>query len=104
MTGRDPFPQLRCTWWLLLPVTSGSEGKGEPASADLLFYERSLLCSVRLLIPLWDLAVVKGPPFEPLKFVSLKTVLLLALALAERVGDTYVLSVRLSCSQFFSGT
>ncbi|KAK0146249.1 hypothetical protein N1851_014446 [Merluccius polli] len=59
---------------------------------------RRLLPVSRPLVPPWDLAVVleglKGPPFEPLvgadlKHVSLKTVLLLALALAKRLfpGD-----------------
>ena len=58
-------------------------------------------------IPSWDLLVVlralTGPPFEPLetvdiKFVSLKTALLLALTSAKRVGDMQALSVSPSCS------
>ena len=58
---------------------------------------------------LWDLLVVlralTGPPFEPLdtvdiKFVSLKTALLLALTSAKRVGDIQALSVSPSCLQF----
>lgn len=75
---------------------------------------RRLLALARLaslwLVPPWDQAVVleglKGPPFEPLqgadlKFVSLKTMLLLALALANRVSDIHVLSVHPSCAQLF---
>lgn len=38
-----------------------------------------------------------------LKFVSLKTVLLLALALAKRMDDIHALSVHLSYPQFFMG-
>src|SRR4029434_3636275 len=46
-----------------------------------------------------------GPPFEPLetvdiKFVSLKTALLLALTSANRVGDMQALLVSPSCLQF----
>lgn len=66
----------------------------------------------RLLVPPWDLAVVleglKSAAFEPLqgadlKLVSLKTVLLLALASAKRVSDIHALSVHPFCVQFFSG-
>ena len=73
---------------------------------------RRLLPVSRPLVPPWDLAVVleglKGPPFEPLegadlKHVSLKTVLLLALASAKRVSDIHVLSVHPSCAQLFPG-
>lgn len=51
---------------------------------------------------------LKSPLFEPLqgadlKFASLKMVSLLALASAKHVSDIHVLSVHLSCSQFFSG-
>lgn len=38
-----------------------------------------------------------------LKFMSLKRVLLLALALAKQVNDINALSVHPSCAQFFSG-
>ncbi|XP_059182347.1 uncharacterized protein LOC131961092 [Centropristis striata] len=73
---------------------------------------RRLLPVSRPLVPPWDLAVVleglKGPPFEPLegadlKHVSLKAVLLLALASAKRVSDIHALSVHPSCTQFFPG-
>ena len=70
---------------------------------------RRLRVPDRHLIPSWDLLVVlralTGPPFEPLetvdiKFVSLKTALLLALVSAKRVGDMQALSVSPSCLQF----
>ncbi|XP_041860863.1 uncharacterized protein LOC121652254 [Melanotaenia boesemani] len=73
---------------------------------------RRLLPVSRPLVPPWDLAVVleglKGPPFEPLegadlKHVSLKAVLLLALASAKRVSDIHALSVHPTCAQFFPG-
>ncbi|XP_059199216.1 uncharacterized protein LOC131979287 [Centropristis striata] len=73
---------------------------------------RRLLPVSRPLVPPWDLAVVleglRGPPFEPLegadlKHVSLKAVLLLALASAKRVSDIHALSVHPSCTQFFPG-
>lgn len=69
----------------------------ELASADLLLHE-GLIPVSRPLVPSWDLAVVleglKGPPFEPLqgtnlKFLSLKAVLLLALASAKLVSDIH---------------
>ncbi len=53
-------------------------------------------------VPLWDITTIlralKGPPFEPLqssslRVLSLKTALLLALALVKRVGDLQALSV-----------
>ena len=70
---------------------------------------RRLRVPERHLIPSWDLLVVlralTGPPFEPLetvdiKFVSLKTALLLALTSVKRVGDMQALSVSPSCLQF----
>src|SRR4029434_9295041 len=70
---------------------------------------RRLRVPERHLIPSWDLLVVlcalTGPPFEPLetvdiKFVSLKTALLLALTSAKCVGDMQALSVSPSCLQF----
>lgn len=71
-----------------------------------------LLPVARSLIPPWDLEVIleglKGLPFEPLqgadlKFVSLKTVLLLALVSTKCVSDIHTLSVHPLCAQFFSG-
>ncbi|XP_032363038.1 LOW QUALITY PROTEIN: uncharacterized protein LOC116675032 [Etheostoma spectabile] len=73
---------------------------------------RRLLPVSKPLTPPWDLAVVldglASPPFEPLgevdlKHLSLKTVLLLALASAKRVGDIHALSVHPSCTQFAPG-
>nr|XP_055023529.1 uncharacterized protein LOC129413761 [Misgurnus anguillicaudatus] len=63
-------------------------------------------------VPSWDLALVLKaltlPPFEPiltvgLKELSLKTVLLLALASAKRIGDLHALSVNAECLQFGPG-
>ena len=61
------------------------------------------------LVPSWDLVLVleslSQPPFEPLegvdmKFVSLKTALLLALATAKRVSDMHAFSVHPECIRF----
>ncbi|XP_075948857.1 uncharacterized protein LOC142951249 [Anarhichas minor] len=66
----------------------------------------------RPLVPLWDLLLVlealSQHPFEPMetvgmKFISLKTVLLLALTMAKRVSDLHALSTRPSCLQFAPG-
>ncbi|XP_034530069.1 uncharacterized protein LOC117805448 [Notolabrus celidotus] len=66
----------------------------------------------RLLVPLWDLSVVLDAlsrhPFEPMgavemKFVPLKTALILALTTAKRVSDLQALSIRPSCLQFGPG-
>ncbi len=62
-----------------------------------------------LTVPTWDLPTVlralKGPPFEPLqsmnlRSLSLKTALLLALASVKRVGDLQVLSISPACLEF----
>ncbi|KAI2650483.1 ORF V: Enzymatic polyprotein [Labeo rohita] len=61
------------------------------------------------LIPSWDLSValrgLQGPPFKPLvsvelKFLSLKTALLTALASIKRVGDLQAFSVNEACLEF----
>ncbi len=61
------------------------------------------------LVPSWDLpsvlSALRGAPFEPLqsvelKFLSLKTVLLSALATVKRVGDLQAFSVNDSCLEF----
>ncbi|KAL7873605.1 hypothetical protein AOLI_G00126760 [Acnodon oligacanthus] len=66
----------------------------------------------RPLIPPWDLSLVLDAlcshSFEPLvsvglKFLSLKTVLLLALTTARRESDLQALSIRPSCLQFDPG-
>lgn len=60
----------------------------------------------------WDLAIVKeglaGQPFEPLesvseKFLTLKTIILVALSSLKRIGDLQALSVSLSCMDFDPG-
>ncbi len=64
------------------------------------------------LVPFWDLPLVlmalNEEPFEPLqsvelKFLSLKTVLLTALASVKRVGDLQAFSVDDSCLEFGPG-
>lgn len=66
----------------------------------------------RPLVPLWDLALVLDAlcshPFEPLegvglKFLSIKTALLVALTTAKRVSDMQAFSVKPSCLQFDQG-
>ncbi len=61
------------------------------------------------LVPSWDLpsvlSALRGAPFEPLqsvelKFLSLKTVLLSALATVKRVGDLQAFSGDDSCLEF----
>ncbi|KAL0198781.1 hypothetical protein M9458_007321, partial [Cirrhinus mrigala] len=60
-------------------------------------------------VPSWDLSLVltalRQAPFEPLqsvelKFLSIKTLLLLALASIKRVGDLHAFSVDESCLEF----
>ncbi len=64
------------------------------------------------LVPSWDLpsvlSALRGAPFEPLqsvelKFLSLKTVLLTALATVKRVGDLQAFLVDDSCLEFGPG-
>ncbi len=66
----------------------------------------------RQMFPLWDLSIVlealSQHPFEQLegiclKFLTLKTVLLIALIMAKRVSDFHALSVSPSCLQFAPG-
>ncbi len=61
-------------------------------------------------IPTWDLAVVLeglcNAPFEPteeVKFLTLKTVFLLAIFSLKRIGDFQALSVLPSCLEFAPG-
>ena len=65
--------------------------------------------TARSLVPPWDLTVVLDAlvrePFEPLetvqlKFLSLKTALLVALTTAKRASDIHALSVNESCMRF----
>ncbi len=71
--------------------------------------ERRLNPSRPPSIPSWDLSLVlralQQGPFEPLqtvdlKFLSMKTLLLLALASIKRVGDLHAFSVNDSCLEF----
>ncbi|KAK7889130.1 hypothetical protein WMY93_024690 [Mugilogobius chulae] len=73
---------------------------------------RRKLPVVKPLVPLWDLSVVLDAlchhPFEPLeavalKYVALKTVLLLALTSAKRVSELQAFSVSPTCMQFAPG-
>jgi len=68
--------------------------------------------AVRTRVPTWDLAVVlEGlcqAPFEPIedvpeKFVTLKTIFLLAISSLKRIGDIQALSVSPSCLEFAPG-
>ncbi|XP_056316727.1 LOW QUALITY PROTEIN: uncharacterized protein LOC130231264 [Danio aesculapii] len=65
--------------------------------------------AVKRLVPSWDLSLVLDAltraPFEPLedipiKLISLKTALLLALVSAKRVGELHALSVHQACMDF----
>ena len=67
---------------------------------------------VRTRVPAWDLAIVlEGlslAPFEPIeevseKFVTLKTIFLLAISSLKRIGDIQALSVAPSCLEFSPG-
>ena len=68
-----------------------------------------LLQVPKSMVPAWDLALVldslSRPPFEPLdtvdlRFLSLKTALLLALVSAKRVSDIHAFSVSEECTRF----
>ncbi|XP_024865142.1 uncharacterized protein LOC108244802 [Kryptolebias marmoratus] len=73
---------------------------------------RRKLPTSRPFVPLWDLTLVLEAlchhPFEPLegismKFLTLKTALLLALTTAKRVGELHALSVSPTCLQWAPG-
>ena len=60
-------------------------------------------------VPMWDLSLVlealRAHPFEPLetvdmKYLTLKTVFLIALSSVKRVGDLHALSVNAACLEF----
>ncbi|KAL2077870.1 hypothetical protein ACEWY4_027374 [Coilia grayii] len=70
---------------------------------------RRLRPVIRLRAPTWDLTLVlkamTGPPFEPIqsipiRLLSIKTALLLALASAKRVGEVHAMSSHPSCINF----
>ena len=63
-------------------------------------------------VPTWDLAIVQEglslAPFEPIeevseKFITLKTIILLATSSLKRIGDIQALSVSPSCLEFSPG-
>ncbi len=73
---------------------------------------RRLRPPVRPRMPTWNLAVVlealSKAPFEPLeevplRFLTIKTVLFLAISSLKRVGDLQALSVAPSCLEFAPG-
>ncbi len=83
------------------PIAGQSLGRNTSAVRFLRGTKR-LYPPLPLTVLTWDLPTVlmalKGPPFEPLQSItfrslSLKTALLLALALIKRVGDLQVLSI-----------
>ena len=101
----------KCTWLPFQPATQFSWQFSWQSPASVTLYGGGETAQGAREAPhtLWDLLVVlralTGPPFEPLetvdiKFVSLKTALLLALTSAKRVGDMQALSVSPSCIQF----
>ena len=60
-------------------------------------------------VPMWDLSLVldalKAHPFEPvetvdMKYLTLKTVFLIALSSVKRVGDLHALSTNAACLEF----
>ena len=77
-----------------------------PLVKRFLFGTRRLRTAARATLPQWDLTLVlealRETPFEPLnqiplKILSLKTALLLALTTAKRVSDLCALSMRPDC-------
>ncbi len=83
------------------PIAGQSLGRNTSAVRFLRGTKR-LYPPLPLTVLTWDLPTVlmalKGPPFEPLQSItfrslSLKTALLLALALIKRVGDLQVLCI-----------
>lgn len=96
-------------------ITSGHQGFGRFSACSHPLVKRFLRGARRMrppprqIVPPWDLQTVldglEGPPFEPLdsaeiRFLSFKTVVLLALSSAKRVGDLCALSVHPSCISF----
>ncbi len=90
------------------PIAGQSVGR-DNSVVHFLKGARRLNPPLPLTVPTWDLPTVlralKGPPFEPLqstdlRSLSLKTALLLALALVKRVGDLQALSISPACLEF----
>lgn len=98
MISVELIPQSRSTWQPLLCVTLGLLAYRESAPTELSLYEgggAAASPSVQVAVVLEGL---KSPPFKPpkgaeFKFLSLKMVLLLALASAKRISDLHALSV-----------
>ncbi len=105
-------PPSRSTWPWLLPTTTlwkGSRWGSMTGSSGSLGGQEGWILHAPPSIPSWDLSLVlralQQGPFEPLqtvepKFLSMKTLLLLALATIKRVGDLHAFSVDDSCLQF----
>ncbi len=90
------------------PVDGQSVGRNNLV-VHFLKGSRRLNLPRRFTVPTWDLPTVlralKSPPFEPLQSVdlrplTLKTALLLALALVKLMGELQALSVSPSCLEF----
>lgn len=93
------------------PSSGGSLGR-HPLISRFLRGTLRLRPAVRTRVPAWDLAIVlEGlslAPFEPIeevseKFLTLKTILLLAISSLKRIGDIQALSVAPSCLEFAPG-
>ena len=91
-------------YFLYMASTSGSL-----LSIHCVLSLSSLRPAARSLVPPWDLTLVLDAlvrePFEPLetvqlKFLLLKTALLVALSTAKRASDIHALSVNESCMRF----
>ncbi|XP_048024136.1 LOW QUALITY PROTEIN: uncharacterized protein LOC125253920 [Megalobrama amblycephala] len=93
------------------PLAGGSLGR-DPLVTRFLRGTLRLRPAVRTRVPAWDLAVVlQGlslAPFEPIeevpvKFLTFKTLFLLAISSLKRIGDLQALSVAPSCLEFAPG-
>ncbi|XDV39759.1 hypothetical protein PO909_008949 [Leuciscus waleckii] len=94
-----------------VPVGGISLGR-DPLITRFLRGTLRLRPATRTRMPAWDLALVleglSGAPFEPLesvseKFLTFKTVFLLAISSLKRVGDLQALSVSPTCLEFAPG-
>ncbi|KAJ8004404.1 hypothetical protein DPEC_G00135360 [Dallia pectoralis] len=91
-----------------VPLNGVSLGR-HPLVSRFLRGARRLRPAAGMRVPSWDLAIVleglSRAPFEPIeevpdKFVTLKTVFLLAISSLKRIGDMQALSVVPSCLDF----
>ncbi|KAJ8009614.1 hypothetical protein DPEC_G00090730 [Dallia pectoralis] len=94
-----------------VPLNGVSLGR-HPLVSRFLRGARRLRPAAGMRVPSWDLAIVleglSRAPFEPIeevpdKFVTLKTVFLLAISSLKRIGDMQALSVAPSCLDFSPG-